>query len=72
MRRNIPRLNIIICGACLLLLLADRFLGRIYLFNEKPAKIVALVACLSTFLTCVLRIARNRKNARRRRKRREA
>jgi len=65
MRRNIPRLNLILCGACLLLLLADWLLPEILLFNEKPAKIVALIACISTFLTAVLQIAANRKRARR-------
>jgi len=68
MRRNIPRINIIICGACLLLLIADRLLPEIMLFNEKPAKIIALVACLSTFATAVLQIADARKKARRRKK----
>ena len=61
-------MNLILCGACLLLLLADGLLPEILLFNEKPAKIVALIACVSTFLTAVLQIAAGRKKARRRKK----
>lgn len=64
MRRNIPRINLIICGACLLLLTADRLLPEILLFNEKPAKIIALVACASSFLTAAFQIAANRKKIR--------
>lgn len=64
MRRNIPWINLIVCGACLLLLLADRLLPDIMLFNEKPAKIVALIACIATTITAVIQIARNRKKAR--------
>lgn len=68
MRRNIPRLNLIICGACLLLLAADKLLPEILLFNEKPAKIIALVACISSFLTAFLQIAATRKKARRKKR----
>ena len=66
MRRNIPWINLVLCGACLLMLGLDRLLPEAMLFNEKPAKIVALIACLSALVTASLQIAHNRKKARRR------
>lgn len=66
MRRSISLINLVICAACVLMLMLDRLLPDMMLFNEKPAKIVALVACVSTFVTAVVQVGYNRKKARRR------
>ncbi|MBR6767708.1 MAG: hypothetical protein IKM02_07145 [Clostridia bacterium] len=68
MRRMIPGINLIICGACVLLIAVDALMPQLLLFNEKPAKIFALAACISTFVTASVQIAANRKQARRKKK----
>lgn len=66
MKQKIRWINIIICVGCLMLILLDRLLPDRMFFDRKPAKIVALVACASTWITACMEILKNRKRARRR------
>lgn len=66
MKQKIRWINIIICIGCLGLILLDRLLPDKMFFDRKPAKIVALAACISTWITACMEISKNRKCARRR------
>ena len=68
MRNVISKINLAICGVCLILILADWLFPEQLLFSEDPAKIAALVACVSTFFTSAMLIAENRRKGRRRKK----
>ena len=63
MRRSISLINLVIC---VLTLMLDRLLPDMMLFNEKPAKIAALVACVSTLITASVQVGYSRKKVRRR------
>lgn len=70
MKQKIRWINIIICVGCLMLILLDRLLPEKMFFDRKPAKILALMACASTWITACMAISKNRKRARQRADRR--
>lgn len=66
-RKYLPWVNLLACAICLILILVDAIWPDLLLFNEKPAKTAALVACLITAANAMLLISRYRAVLRRRR-----
>lgn len=61
LRKFLPRINLLLCGICLVLILIDAVWPDILLFNSSFVKAFILISCLVTAFNAILLIARYRR-----------
>lgn len=70
-RRLLPTLSAVLCGATLLLLLADRIQPGLDLFLREPVKLCVLITCVVVIAASAVRLSAQRRRLRKRLARRK-